>query len=112
MEDCVNDENEDSTRKYLVEKNDTKVTDEVIEISIETENEDVIHRYITDNEAEKKLSIYKQVIDEFPDDTSTAIIEYCVNNNLNDVNIKYLNEINIIGLDEEEEQPETLKINM
>ena len=36
MENCVNDEHEDSIRKYLVEKNDTKVTDEVQEISIET----------------------------------------------------------------------------
>ena len=53
MEYCVNDEHEDSTRKYLVEKNYTKVTNEVREISIETENEDVIHRNITDIETEK-----------------------------------------------------------
>ena len=36
MKKCVNDEHEDSIRKYLIEKNDTKVTDEVQEISIET----------------------------------------------------------------------------
>ena len=36
MENCMNDEHEDNIRKYLVEKNDTKVTDEVREISIET----------------------------------------------------------------------------
>ena len=36
MDDSVNDEHEDSIRKYLVEKNDTKVTDEAQEISIET----------------------------------------------------------------------------
>ena len=36
MDNFVNDEHEDNIRKYLVEKNDTKVTDEVQEISIET----------------------------------------------------------------------------
>ena len=36
MDDFVNDEHEDNIRKYLVEKNDTTVTDEVQEISIET----------------------------------------------------------------------------
>ena len=36
MENCVNDKHEDSIRNYLVKKNDTKVTDEVREISIET----------------------------------------------------------------------------
>ena len=36
MDNSVNDEHEDSIRKYLVEKNDTKVTDEAQEISIET----------------------------------------------------------------------------
>ena len=53
VEGCVNGEHEDSIRKDLVEKNDTKVNVEGREISIDTENEDVIHRYITDNEAEK-----------------------------------------------------------
>ena len=47
----------------MVEKNDTKVTDEVREITIETENEDVIHIYITDIETEIKLDAYKEVID-------------------------------------------------
>ena len=50
IEDCVNNEHEDSIRNGLVEKNDTKVNDEVREISIDTENKDVIHRDITDNE--------------------------------------------------------------
>ena len=53
MEDNVNDEHEGSIRKYLVEKNDTKVNDEVRKISIKIMNEDVIHRYINDNETEK-----------------------------------------------------------
>ena len=53
MKYCVNDKHEDSIRKYLVEKNDTKVTDKVREISIETQNEYVIIIYITDNEPEK-----------------------------------------------------------
>ena len=47
MEDCVNDEHEDSIRNGFIEKGDTKVHDEVRQISIETENEDVIHRDIT-----------------------------------------------------------------
>ena len=39
--------------RILFEKNDIKVNDKVREISIETENEDVIHTDITDNETEK-----------------------------------------------------------
>ena len=39
------------------------------------------------------------VIDEFPDDTSTSTMEDCVNNNLDDINRKYLNEINETGVD-------------
>ena len=53
MENCVNNKHEDSIKKYLVEKNDTKVTDEVREISIDSENEDIIHRDIIDNYTEK-----------------------------------------------------------
>ena len=34
MEDCVNDEHEDSIIKYLVENNDTKLNYEVRKISI------------------------------------------------------------------------------
>ena len=49
MEDCVNDEHEDSIRNYLVEENDTKENNEVREISIDTENKYVKHRDITDN---------------------------------------------------------------
>ena len=50
MEDCVNYEHEDSIRKDLVKKNDTKVNDEVREISRDTDNEYLIHRDITNNE--------------------------------------------------------------
>ena len=53
MENCVNNKHEDSIKKYLVEKNDTKVTDEVREISIDSENEDIIHRDSIDNYTEK-----------------------------------------------------------
>ena len=52
IEDCVNDEHEGRIRKYLVEKNDTKITDKVRGISIETENDNVIHIHIADNEKE------------------------------------------------------------
>ena len=53
MEDFVNDEHQDIIKNDLVEKNDTEVNNEVIEISIETKNEDVIHKYITDNKTGK-----------------------------------------------------------
>ena len=36
MEGCANDEHEDSKKHYLIYKNDTKVTDEVREISTDT----------------------------------------------------------------------------
>ena len=48
----LNDEHEDSIRNNLIEENDKKDNDEVIEISIYTEDEDIIHRYITENETE------------------------------------------------------------
>ena len=89
-EDCVNDEHEDSIRNYLDDKNYTEVNDEVREISIET-----------DNETEKNLDTYKEVIDECPDDTSTDMMEDGVNKNLDDTNKKYLNEINEIGVYED-----------
>ena len=53
MEDSVNVEHEDGIWKYLVEKNDTRVSDKVRGVSTENENEYVIHRYITANKTEK-----------------------------------------------------------
>ena len=50
---CVNGEHEDSIRYDLIEEVDTEVHDKVREISIYTENEDVIYRYVTKNETEK-----------------------------------------------------------
>ena len=100
-EDCVNDEHEDSIRNYLDDKNYTEVNDEVREISIETDNEYIINKDITDNETEKNLDTYKEVIDECPDDTSTDMMEDGVNKNLDDTNKKYLNEINEIGVYED-----------
>ena len=61
----------------------------------------VIHIDITDNEIEKEMGTYKELIDEFPYDTSTAIMEYCVNKNLDGIHRKYLNEINEIVVDGE-----------
>ena len=86
MEDSVNDEHQYSIRKYLAEENDTKVNDEVRKISIDTENEDVIHRDITDKETEKNMGDYKELIYECLDDTPTAMIEYGVNKNLDYTN--------------------------
>ena len=51
--DYVNYEHEGRIRKDLVNRNDTKEKNKLREISIQTENKDVIHRYITDNETEK-----------------------------------------------------------
>ena len=42
-----------------------------------------------------------EVRDEFPDDTSSVVMEDCLNSNLYNITRKYLNEINEIGLDEE-----------
>ena len=47
------------------------------------------------------MDTYKELIYEFPDDTSTALMEDCFNNNLDDINKKCLNEINEIGVDED-----------
>ena len=53
MEDCINEEHKDRIRNNLVDKNDTKVNDEVREISIRSKSEDVINRDITDTGTEK-----------------------------------------------------------
>ena len=47
MDDCEDDEHEDSIRNYLIKEGDTEIYDEVRKISIETKNEDLIHRYMT-----------------------------------------------------------------
>ena len=39
-------------------------------------------------ETEKYLLILEAVIDECPDDTSTSLMEYCVNKKLDDINKK------------------------
>ena len=48
---------------------------------------------------QKNMDTYKEVIYEFPYDTSTDIMEYCLKKNLDERNSKYLNEINDIGVD-------------
>ena len=55
------------------------------EISTETENEGVIHRDVTKNEAENIYS-YEEVIDECPDYTSQDMVQDCVNGNMDDNN--------------------------
>ena len=47
------------------------------------------------------MDTYKGVIDEYPGETSTSILDYCVNRNLYDTNKKYLNEVNDIEIYEE-----------
>ena len=47
---------------------------------------------------QKNMYTYKEFIYEFPDDTSVAMIEDCVNKNLDDTK-KTFNEINEIGVD-------------
>ena len=42
-----------------------------------------------------------ELIYELPGDTSPVVMEDCVNNNLDDITRKYLNEINDIGVDED-----------
>ena len=74
MEDFVNYEHEDSIKKYLIEENDTKVNYEVREISIYTENEYLINKDTIFNETGKNMNIYKELIYECLDDTSTAMV--------------------------------------
>ena len=50
---------------------------------------------------QKNMNTYKQVIDECPDETSTTMMEDCVNKNLDDRNRKGLNEITDIGVEVE-----------
>ena len=96
---CINSEHEDSIINYSFEENDTWLYFEVREISLDTKNEDVIQRYITENETKQKLDNYQEVINECPDYKSTYIMESCVNKSLDET--KQLNEVNYIGVDGE-----------
>ena len=49
-QDCVNEELVDRNQNDLIEKNESEVYGEVGEISVETENEDVIHNNMNVNE--------------------------------------------------------------
>ena len=71
--------------------------------STETENEDIIHRFINLNETETKRDTLDRVIEEFPNDTSPDMMEDCVTEELYDNQNKYWNEENKTGLYEEEE---------
>ena len=63
-----------ASKKYLIEENDTKVNYEVREISIYTENEYLINKDTIFNETGKNMNIYKELIYECLDDTSTAMV--------------------------------------
>ena len=66
----------------MIEENETEVHNEVGEIKIETKNKGVIHRHMNVNEYGKKLHILEEVLDEYPDDTSSVVMEDCVNEEL------------------------------
>ena len=82
------------TKYDLIEENDTGVYDEVGEISIETENKDMIHSHMNLNETETNRDTFDVVIDELPDETYPAMIEDYVNDELDDMNQNYLSEKN------------------
>ena len=86
MQDCINDKHEDSIRNDFVKESDTEVHEKIREIFIDTENNYLIHRDITEKETEKNMDTYKQVIGKFPDDTSTAMMEDFVNRKLDYTN--------------------------
>ena len=46
---------------------------------VENKKEGIIHRDIKDNEIETNWNIFKKVIEERPDDTISADMEECVN---------------------------------
>ena len=50
----------------------------------DNKNEGVIHRDITDNEKETNRNILKNVIEEWPYDTTPADMEECVNDENDD----------------------------
>ena len=86
MQDCINDKHEDSIRNDFVKESDTEVHEKIREIFIDTENNYLIHRDITEKETEKNMDTYKQVIGKLPDDTSTAMMEDFVNRKLDYTN--------------------------
>ena len=60
MEDCVNKNLDDTTRKYLNETNEIGVYEEGGDFF--TENEYVIHIYVTENEPENNWDTLKNII--------------------------------------------------
>ena len=50
MEDFVNEELENRNQNDFIDENETELHDEEEEKSIDTENEDVIHRIMNENE--------------------------------------------------------------
>ena len=99
------------TKHDLIEENETGVYDEVGEISIETENQDMIHSHMNLNETETNRDNFDVVIDELPDDTYPAMIEDYVNDELDDMNQNDLSDKNKIGLDGEEVEKATDNVN-
>ena len=64
MEDCVNEKLDDSNQNDLIEENETGVHDEVVEISIDTKNQDVIHIHMNVYEKETNWYAFEEVIYE------------------------------------------------
>ena len=102
MEECENEEHQDRIINNFLEENGTELHGEVEEISIKTENDDLKYRNITENETKNNMNTNEEVIDECSDDTPTAMMEDYINNNLGDTNKNNFNEVNQIGLDDEE----------
>ena len=67
MEDCVNKHLDDTNKIYFNEINEIGVDEDGGQTKY-IGNEDVIHRYITENEPETNQYTLKKVIDECPDD--------------------------------------------
>ena len=58
---CVNEEHEDISQNCFIEENCIEVHDEMEEKSVDTENQDVIHRHINVNEKETSLHTLEEV---------------------------------------------------
>ena len=54
----------------------------------------MIHRKMNENETENNQDTFKQVIDEFPDDTLPVMMEDDLNEEIDDRNQNYLIEEN------------------
>ena len=98
MEDFGNEELHYSNPNDFNEYNNTGLDEEYGEVSTDTENEDMIHIHMKNNEAENNRDAFNNVIEEFPDDTSPVMMDNCGNEELDKINQDNFNGLNETGI--------------